>query len=109
VDFSTSLSNQNLLVRRKRIYNKDIQKMPATSILNTLVGRLAGTSTFQFSGQPGSDGISFGLRGQGPLVIIDGIPRQLTIFDLEEIESITVHKDALSNAMLGVRSNGGAW
>jgi hypothetical protein len=106
--FNQSLKSELSTGSSQAIYNKDIQKMPATSILNTLVGRLAGTSTFQFSGQPGSDGISFGLRGQGPLVIIDGIPRQLTIFDLEEIESITVHKDALSNAMLGVRSNGGA-
>jgi len=106
--FNQSLKSELSTGSSQAIYNKDIQKMPATSILNTLVGRLAGTSTFQFSGQPGSDGISFGLRGQGPLVIIDGIPRQLTIFDLEEIESITVHKDALSNAMLGVRGNGGA-
>jgi hypothetical protein len=62
--FNQSLKSELSTGSSQAIYNKDIQKMPATSILNTLVGRLAGTSTFQFSGQPGSDGISFGLRGQ---------------------------------------------
>jgi hypothetical protein len=62
--FNQSLQTELTAGSSQAIYNKDIQKMPATSILNTLVGRLAGTSTFQFSGQPGSDGISFGLRGR---------------------------------------------
>jgi TonB-linked SusC/RagA family outer membrane protein len=91
------------------IYYNDLQKLPVTSFLSALQGRVAGLATFQASGQPGADGASAVLRGNDvPLVIIDGIPRQLTVFDLEEIESVTVLKDALSTAMLGVKSSNGA-
>lgn len=86
----------------------DIVKQPVTSVRSALTGRLAGLYTLQGSGQPGSDGVSALLRGQSPIIIIDGIPRNLTIFDLEEIESITVLKDAVATAMLGVRGSAGA-
>ena len=90
------------------VYTNDLIKMPVTSVKTALAGRLAGVYTNQSSGQPGSDGVSLSLRGREPLVIIDGIPRNLTVFDLDEIESVTVLKDALSTAMLGVRGNNGA-
>lgn len=90
------------------IYNKDILKSPVTSVRNALVGRLVGLYTLQSSGQPGADGVSMSLRGQSPLVIIDGVVANLTTFDLEEIESVTVLKDALGTAMLGVRGSNGA-
>ncbi|WP_460893467.1 SusC/RagA family TonB-linked outer membrane protein [Rufibacter soli] len=90
------------------VYTDDLVKSNVTSVRNALTGRLAGLYTVQSSGMPGADAVSTSLRGQEPLVIIDGIPRNLTIFDLEEIESVTVLKDALSTAMLGVRSSNGA-
>jgi TonB-linked SusC/RagA family outer membrane protein len=90
------------------IYTDDLTKMPVTSIRNALTGRIAGLATFQMSGRPGADGVNVTLRGAVPLILIDGIPRELTIFDLEEIESVTVLKDALATAMLGVRASNGA-
>ena len=89
------------------VYTEDLVKNPVTGIRNTLTGRLAGIITNQYSGQPGNDGVGLNMRGLSPLVVIDGIPRTLTIFDLEEIESVTVLKDALSTAMLGVRGSAG--
>jgi len=86
----------------------DITSRPVTSIRSTLTGRLAGLFTQQFSGQPGNDGVGTLMRGLGPITIIDGIPRSLTIFDLEEIESISVLRDAAATAMLGVRGSAGA-
>ena len=90
------------------VYNNDLIKSTVTSVKNALTGRLAGLYTNQSSGRPGLDEVSVLLRGQNPIVLIDGIPRDLTMIDLEEIESVTVLKDAVSTAMLGLRSSGGA-
>ncbi|WP_331144556.1 SusC/RagA family TonB-linked outer membrane protein [Hymenobacter sp.] len=89
------------------IYNRDLNRLPVASFLNALSGRVAGMTTNQSSGQPGLDEVTPNLLGMRPLVVIDGIPRDLTIFDLEEIESVTVLKDALSTVMLGARSSNG--
>jgi TonB-linked SusC/RagA family outer membrane protein len=90
------------------VYTDNIIKSTSTSIRNALIGKLSGIYTNQGSGMPGGDGVSLTVRGRDPLVIIDGIPRTLTIFDLEEIESVTILKDAVSTAMLGSRSMNGA-
>ncbi len=90
------------------LYSKDILKSPVTSVRNTLTGRMAGLYSFQGSGQPGADGASLSLRGFDPLVIIDGVVANLTIFNLDDVESVTLQKDALSTAMMGVRGSNGA-
>ena len=90
------------------VYSADILKSPVNSFRNALAGRLPGLHTLQTSGQPGADGASLFLRGQTPLILIDGVVANLTAFDLEEIESITVLKDAMATAMLGVRGAHGA-
>jgi TonB-linked SusC/RagA family outer membrane protein len=69
---------------------------------------MAGLFAIQGSGQPGADGASVSLRGTDPLVIIDGVVANLSIFNLEDVESVTLQKDALSTAMLGVRGSNGA-
>lgn len=90
------------------VYNADLIKSPVTTFRNAVTGRLLGLYTLQSSGLPGSDGASLTLRGQTPLIIIDGVVANLTAFDLEEIESVTVLKDAMATAMLGVRGAHGA-
>ncbi len=90
------------------VYRKDLVKSPVTNVLNALVGRLSGIYTEQGSGQPGSDGVGLSLHGRSPIVLIDGVVRNLTTLDLEEIESVTLLKDAVSTAMLGVRGANGA-
>lgn len=90
------------------VYNAQIGRIPVTSFRNTLSGRLAGLHTMQLSGLPGADGASLLLRGQAPVILIDGVVANLTTFDLEEIESVTVLKDAVANAMLGARGGHGA-
>ena len=89
------------------IYSKDILKSPLTSVKNALTGRMAGLYSIQGSGQPGSDGASLSLHGVDPLVMIDGVVANLSIFNLEDIESVTLQKDALSTAMMGVRGSNG--
>jgi TonB-linked SusC/RagA family outer membrane protein len=90
------------------VYGNDLTHMPVSSVLNSLSGRLAGLSTTQSSGAPGSDGVSVLLRGQAPLILIDGVVRTLVGFDPGEIASVTVLKDALATATLGVRGMNGA-
>jgi TonB-linked SusC/RagA family outer membrane protein len=90
------------------VYTKDLIKSPVTNVLNALTGRIAGIYTEQFSGQPAQDGVGLTLHGRTPIVLIDGVARNLTTLDLEEIESVTVLKDAVSTAMLGVRGANGA-
>lgn len=89
------------------IYNNELIKNPVTSVRNAVTGRLAGVRTNQTSGRPGNDEVNLLLRGQNPLILVDGIPRELGLIDLEEIESVTVLKDAVSTAMLGIRSSNG--
>lgn len=90
------------------LYTGDILKAPVTSAKSALTGRLAGLYTIQSSGQPGADGASVLLHGVDPIVIVDGVVANLSVFNLEDIESITLQKDALSTAMLGVRGSNGA-
>jgi len=89
------------------VYTSDVTELPVTSLGTALTGRLSGLYALQSSGQPGSDGAGLSLRGRAPLLIIDGIPRGFSIINLEEIESVTVLKDALSTAMLGVKGFNG--
>ncbi|MBE7173943.1 MAG: SusC/RagA family TonB-linked outer membrane protein [Williamsia sp.] len=90
------------------VYSADILKSPVVSFRNALAGRLTGLYALQPFGLPGNDGALLSLRGQTPNIIVDGVVANLTTFDLEEIESITVQKDALGTATLGVRGSPGA-
>lgn len=60
------------------VYSKDITKSPTASYRNAITGRLAGLYTTQASGFPGNDAPTFTLRGQTPIVIIDGVVANLT-------------------------------
>ena len=85
------------------------------SISNNLAGTVAGVLAVQRSGEPGYDNSSFWIRGistfqdagQHPLVLIDGIERDLNNIDPEEIESFSVLKDAAASAVYGVRGANG--
>jgi TonB-linked SusC/RagA family outer membrane protein len=87
---------------------KYLESTPANYIGHAMTGRLSGLLTVQQSGQPGADNVSFNLRGRAPVVYIDGIPRPSTMINPEQIESVTLLKDALSANMMGIRSTNGA-
>lgn len=92
---------------------KELKTAPSGNLSSMLQGRLPGLITKQSSGQPGSDGASLMIRGfstmgnNGPLVIVDGIERAFPNVNPEEIESITILKDATSAAVYGVRAANG--
>lgn len=80
---------------------------PVASTSNALAGRLPGLITKQESGLPGADGSSLSIRGFGtPLVIVDGVESSFNNIDANEIESISVLKDAAA-AVYGARAGNG--
>ncbi|MFT0342401.1 SusC/RagA family TonB-linked outer membrane protein [Bacteroides thetaiotaomicron] len=94
---------------------EEILKSPVSSISNALTGKLPGVSTVQQTGQPGADDATMYVRGVGslteglssPLVLVDGVERSFNQLDPNEIEDISILKDASSTAVFGVRGANG--
>lgn len=93
---------------------KELKQSSAANLSAALAGRLPGLTAIQTSGQPGSDEVSLYLRGVGtlnnasPLILIDGIPRDnISKIDPNEVESISILKDASATAVFGVRGANG--
>lgn len=97
------------------IKNEDLTRTPVSSVTNVLAGQLSGVSTVQTSGEPGSDAAEIFVRGKAtfseegakPLIQVDGVERDMWDIDPNEIESISVLKDASATAVFGVRGANG--
>ncbi len=95
------------------VKSEDLTRTPVSSVNNVLAGQLSGVTTVQYSGEPGSDAATVFVRGQGtwndsaPLIQVDGVERSMSDIDPEDIESITVLKDASATAVFGVRGANG--
>ncbi len=89
------------------IKSKDFTAAPIANASNTLAGRLPGLVSLQTSGQPGSDAANLSIRGFGnALVIVDGIETSFTALDPNQVESISILKDA-SASIYGSRAGNG--
>lgn len=88
-------------------------KAPTGSLSNVLAGRLSGIVAVQRTGEPGKDAADIWIRGlstpngSNPLILVDGVERPFNDLDPEDIESITVLKDASATAVYGVRGANG--
>lgn len=87
---------------------------PTSNLTNNLAGQLAGLISIQRSAEPGRDDAEFWIRGvstfQGgtqPLVLVDGIPRQISNIEPDEIETFTILKDASATAVYGAEGANG--
>jgi len=97
------------------IGTKELIQSPVANISNSLVGRLPGLFATQAGGEPGNDGSKIRIRGVGtfsgntdPLTLVDGIQvDNFNNIDPNEIESVTVLKDASSTAVYGIRGANG--
>ena len=77
------------------IQSKDITTVKTPNVTNALAGKLPGLRAVQRSGAPGDDAASLDIRGFGSaLVIVDGIERDFAQIDANDIESISILKDA---------------
>ena len=91
----------------------ELLKAPVANVANALQGNLPGVSAVQASGMPGADEPVIRIRGVGslnsaePLVLVDGVERSFSQLDANEIESISVLKDASATAVFGVRGANG--
>ena len=88
---------------------RELSVVPAANVSTLMYGNLPGLIPVQRSGQPGNDDVSLSIRGfSNALVVVDGIVgRDLNRLDPNEIESITVLKDASSAAVYGVSGGNG--
>lgn len=90
------------------VNSKDLIKAPVANIATGIAGKLPGLRVVSRSGEPGHDSPDIDIRGFGSaLVVVDGVPSDFTQIDPNEIESITILKDA-SAAVYGVRAANGA-
>ena len=90
-------------------------EVPQRNLTNALSGRIAGAVVVQRSGEPGQDNADFWVRGissfganQKPLVLVDGVERDMSDLSIEEVESISILKDASATAIYGSRAKEGA-
>ncbi len=97
---------------------EEIKYVPVSSVQNTLSGRLPGFFSQQRSGQPGRDASDFFIRGVSslnaegnrPLIIVDDVQYtydQLQQINVNEIESISILKDASTTAVYGIKGANG--
>lgn len=99
------------------IKGEDIQNIPTPSLQNALSGRLPGFSSQQRTGVPGDDGAAFFVRGRSspngdnsPLILVDDIEYsydQFSRLDANEIESVSILKDASTTAIFGIKGANG--
>ncbi len=93
----------------------ELNKRVATNPAALLQGQLPGLQVIQGSGEPGNEGVSLRIRGistfsgagNEPLIIVDGLPGSLTVLNPNDIESISLLKDAASAAIYGSRGANG--
>lgn len=86
---------------------------PVTSLSSGLAGLSAGLYVNQNTGRPNADGATLLIRGRGtlnsagPLVIIDGIEGDMSSLNPQDVQSISILKDAASSSIYGSRAAGG--
>lgn len=133
LDLLYSVTNKNeYLGAASTIYNNELSSTLSNTIISSFSGRLPGLYIEQHhgfrspstsanatqdligwvpvtgQGMP-SDNTQFNLnsRGLSPVTVVDGIQRELFSLDPEDIESVSIQRDALSSILLGMRSSRG--
>ena len=105
----------NLTGSVSAVSSSELEKRPVHNVSNALQGKVTGLQVIQPSGEPGNDNATLKVRGLGtfssagsvPLVLIDGIQSDLTKIVPEDIESVSVLKDAASASIYGARAANG--
>ena len=104
----TSLTGSVSTVKQEAIANR-----PVMNVGQALIGAAPGVRVTQGSGNPGSESMSIQVRGQGsfnsssPLVLVDGVVADMAPLNSDDIESISILKDASSAAIYGSRAANG--
>ena len=104
----------NVIGSISQVSSKDLENRPVTQASQAITGQMPGVTVIQRSGRPGQSGGDISVRGVGSfgatpnaLVLIDGIAGTMNDISPDDIESISVLKDASSAAIYGARSANG--
>lgn len=95
------------------VKGQDLARSPVPDLSQAMVGRTSGILAQQAGGQPGSSAVTIRIRGastignQDPLVLVDGVERPFNSINAEEVDNITVLKDASTTAVYGIRGANG--
>ena len=97
----------NLTGAVSTVQSQELVKVPSSNVSEVLIGKATGLLTKQSQGVPGDDFTTLSIRGyDSPLVLVDGIEMSWTRLDPNEIESISILKDAAA-AVYGARAGNG--
>lgn len=96
------------------VKGEELTRVSVGSVSNVLGGQMTGLTTVQYSGEPGADAAEIFIRGKAtwenssPLIQVDGVDREsMSDIDPNEIESISILKDASATAVFGIRGANG--
>ena len=97
-----------------QLSSEEILNSPAANISQAISGKIPGVVTSQTSGAPGADDSQIYIRGRAtfagdgqPLVLVDGVERSFSQIAPDDIQTISVLKDASATAVYGVRGANG--
>ncbi|WP_291528096.1 SusC/RagA family TonB-linked outer membrane protein [Bacteroides sp. UBA939] len=90
-----------------------LENRPVMNLSSAIQGLATGVRVTQQSGAPGAENVAIQVRGvtstngSSPLVLIDGTPGDMTVLNSEDVESISILKDAAAAAIYGSRAGAG--
>lgn len=96
-----------------QVNGKDLTNRPVPNVTGALQGVLPGVTVLRGSGKPGAEGYGIRIRGfsttgtANALVLVDGIEQDINLLDPNDVESISVLKDASASAIYGARAAAG--
>jgi TonB-linked SusC/RagA family outer membrane protein len=96
-----------------QVSGKDLINRPVPNVTGALQGVLPGVTVLRGSGKPGEEGYAIRIRGfssanaASALVLVDGVEQDINLLDPNDIESISVLKDASASAIYGARAAAG--
>lgn len=112
IGYGTKLKASDLTGSIAKLNGDKLESRPVTGTLDALQGLIPGVNITRQNGQPGQQGYKLAIRGTSsingnvPLVLIDGVPGDLSLINPEDIQDITVLKDATA-AIYGARAADG--
>ena len=96
-----------------QVNNQALMRSGSSTVTNALTGKLSGVLTIQQTGEPGADNADIVIRGlsswngSAPLILVDGVERDFNTLDPNEINTLSVLKDASATAVFGARGANG--
>ncbi len=96
-----------------QVNNQSLMRSGSSNVTNAITGKLSGVLTIQQTGEPGANNSEIVIRGlsswngSSPLVLVDGVERDFNTLDPNEINTISVLKDASATAVFGAKGANG--